>query len=82
MNFGQLKKKQKKKQLEAAAALVQRKMAAVKEPAGQTAVVHEAGDAPPPKQEVKLDIFFKILVHSIIMIISIYSWYTSSSIHH
>ncbi|XP_046440653.1 uncharacterized protein LOC124191462 isoform X3 [Daphnia pulex] len=39
-------------QLEAAAALVQRKMAAVNEPAGQTAVVHEAGDAPPPKQEL------------------------------
>ncbi|XP_046440652.1 LIM domain-binding protein 3-like isoform X2 [Daphnia pulex] len=41
-----------KQKLEAAAALVQRKMAAVNEPAGQTAVVHEAGDAPPPKQEL------------------------------
>ncbi|XP_057374227.1 uncharacterized protein LOC130695115 isoform X1 [Daphnia carinata] len=38
-------------QLEAAAAMVQRKMAAVNEPAGQTAVIHEAGDAP-PKQEL------------------------------
>jgi hypothetical protein len=38
-------------------------MAAVNEPAGQTAVVHEAGDAPPPKQEVNLNtlIFFKMI---------------------
>ncbi|XP_057374228.1 uncharacterized protein LOC130695115 isoform X2 [Daphnia carinata] len=40
-----------KQKLEAAAAMVQRKMAAVNEPAGQTAVIHEAGDAP-PKQEL------------------------------
>lgn len=34
--------------------MVQRNLAAVKEPAGQTAITHEPGDAPPPKQEVSL----------------------------
>lgn len=41
-------------QLEAAAQLVQRNLANVKEPAGLTAISHEAGDAPRgPKQEVE-----------------------------
>lgn len=61
--------------------MVQRKMAAVNEPAGQTAVIHEAGDAP-PKQEVSPEINeFNLNCNEFPLLFLKNSWCISSLIH-